>query len=220
MLFGLELSEVIRAIGVVGIALMVFAESGMMVGFFLPGDTLLFTAGFLAQQGTLGINVHLLVAILFVAAIAGDSIGYFIGQKFGRRLFNKTDSMLFHKDNLHRAEKFYEKFGVITIILARFVPVIRTFAPVVAGVSNMSYKKTFLPFDLLGGALWVGSVTYLGYFGGAFLESHGINVEALILPVIAFVVVVSAASPLYHIIREPKSRRMLLQRLGLAKAKD
>jgi len=216
MLFGMDLSEVIRAIGVLGIAAIVFAESGMMVGFFLPGDTLLFTAGFLAHQGTLGINIHLLVLILFVAAVLGDNIGYFFGHKVGRKLFRKPDSVLFHKDNLDKAERFYKRWGAATVIVARFVPVVRTFAPVVAGVSSMPYK-IFLAFDIVGGALWTASVTYTGYFGGAFLESRGINVELLVLPVIVAVVLFSAASPLIHILRDAKSRKMFLQKFKVGK---
>jgi len=213
MLFGANLTDVIHAIGVIGIAAIIFAESGMMVGFFLPGDTLLFTAGFLAQQGTLGINIHLLVFILFVAAVLGDNIGYFLGHKYGRKLFRKPDSAFFHKENLERAESFYKKYGAATVILARFVPIVRTFAPVVAGISSMTYR-TFLMFDLLGGLLWTASVTYLGYFGGSFLQSHGINVEALVIPVIVIVTLITASSPLLHMLREPKSRSKLLRRLG------
>ncbi len=195
---------------------MVFAECGMMVGFFLPGDTLLFTAGFLTQQGVLNVSIHLFVLILFVAAVVGDQIGYFIGHKFGRQLFRKPDSLLFHQANLARAERFYEKYGPITIILARFVPVVRTFAPVVAGIGSMPYK-TFLMFDLLGGALWVGTITYLGYYGGAFLEEHGINVEALVMPVILLAVLVSLGSPLMHILKDKKSREALMVKLKIKK---
>lgn len=218
MLFGLELTEVIRAIGVIGIAAIVFAESGLLIGFFLPGDTLLFTAGFLAHEGLLG-NVHLMVAVLFVAAVLGDNVGYWFGHKVGRRLFQKKDSILFHQDNLQRAEKFYEKYGPITIVVARFTPLVRTFAPIVAGIGKMNYKR-FMFYNLAGGLLWVTSITYLGYFGGAFLESRGIDVEALVMPVIALAVLITAASPVYHILREPKSRQQLLRRLGLGGRKE
>lgn len=214
MLFGFELTEVIRAIGVLGIAAIVFAESGLLIGFFLPGDTLLFTAGFLAHQGVLGANVHLMVLILFVAAVLGDNVGYWFGYKVGRRLFKKPDSILFHQDNLRRAERFYEKYGPLTIIIARFTPVVRTFAPIVAGVGNMGYKR-FMIYNLAGGLLWTAGITYLGYFGGAFLEANGINVEALVVPVIVLAVLVSAGSPLIHILKDSKSRGMLLRKLGL-----
>jgi membrane-associated protein len=216
MLFGLELEEVIRAIGVFGIAAIVFAESGLLIGFFLPGDTLLFTAGFLAHDGIIGINIHLMVAILFVAAVLGDNVGYWFGKKAGPRIFKREDSILFHKENLQRAEKFYEKWGPITLVIARFTPVVRTFAPIVAGVGNMDYKR-FMFYNIVGGLLWTTSITYLGYYGGAFLEANGIDVEALVVPVILFAVFVSVASPLLHIIRDPKSRKMMLRRLGIKK---
>jgi len=124
MLFGVSLTDAIHAIGIMGILAIVFAESGMLIGFFLPGDTLLFTAGFLTQQGALAINIHLLVAFIALAAIAGDNIGYFIGHKVGRKLFNKPDSLLFHQKNLQYAEKFYERFGAPTVLIARFVPLL------------------------------------------------------------------------------------------------
>jgi len=217
MLFGLEITEVIRTVGVLGIAAIIFAESGLLIGFFLPGDTLLFTAGFLAHEGVLGLNVHLIVAILFAAAVLGDNVGYWFGKKVGPRIFKKEDSILFHKDNLQRAEKFYEKYGPLTIIIARFTPVVRTFAPIVAGVGNMHYRR-FMVYNLIGGVLWAAGITYLGYFGGAFLESHGINVESLVVPVIIAAVVISAGSPLIHILRDPKSRKMVLRRLGFKKS--
>lgn len=216
MLFGLELEEVIRAIGVLGIAAIVFAESGLLIGFFLPGDTLLFTAGFLAHDGIIGVNIHLMVAILFVAAVLGDNVGYWFGKKAGPRIFKREDSILFHKENLQRAEKFYEKWGPITLVIARFTPVVRTFAPIVAGVGKMDYKR-FMFYNLFGGLLWTTSITYLGYYGGAFLEANGIDVEALVVPVILFAVLLSVASPLIHIIKDPKSRNMVLRRLGIKK---
>jgi membrane-associated protein len=214
MFLGLNLTEVIHAIGILGIAAIVFAESGMMVGFFLPGDTLLFTAGFLAQQGVLGVNIHALVLILCVAAVLGDNIGYLFGHKVGRKLFKRPDSVLFSHQNLQRAEKFYERWGVLAVVIARFIPVVRTFAPVVAGIGNMPYKK-FLLFDIIGGILWTGSVTYTGFYGGAFLESHGINVEALVVPVILVAILFSAGSPLVHIFKDPKSRKLFLRRFGI-----
>jgi membrane-associated protein len=216
MLFGLELEEVIRAIGVLGIAAIVFAESGLLIGFFLPGDTLLFTAGFLAHDDIIGVNIHLMVAILFVAAVLGDNVGYWFGKKAGPRIFKREDSILFHKENLQRAEKFYEKWGPITLVIARFTPVVRTFAPIVAGVGKMDYKR-FMFYNLFGGLLWTTSITYLGYYGGAFLEANGIDVEALVVPVILFAVLLSVASPLIHIIKDPKSRNMVLRRLGIKK---
>lgn len=219
MLFGANLTEVIQAIGILGIAAIVFAESGLLIGFFLPGDTLLFTAGFLAHQGVLGVNIHLMVLILFVAAVLGDNVGYWFGHKVGRKLFKKKDSVFFHQENLQRAERFYEKYGPLTLIIARFTPVVRTFAPIVAGVSSMNYRR-FMVYNIVGGLLWAAGITYLGYYGGAFLEANGIDVEALVVPVILFAVLVSLASPVLHVLRDPKSRRMLLEKLGFGKRSE
>lgn len=214
MLFGISLAAAIHAVGLAGILAIVFAESGMLVGFFLPGDTLLFTAGFLAQQGTLGINIHLLVALIAVAAIAGDNIGYYIGKRVGRKFFTKPNSIVFHKENLQKAEDFYKKFGALTVLIARFVPLVRTFGPIVAGIGDMRYS-TFLIFDIVGGILWSAVVTYLGYFGGAFLQSHGINVELLILPVVLLAVFLSIASPLYHVLKDKSGRELFLKKMRL-----
>jgi membrane-associated protein len=216
MLFGISLEAAIQTVGLIGILAIVFAESGMMVGFFLPGDTLLFTAGFLAQTGTLNVNVHLLVFLFFLAAIAGDNLGYLIGQRYGRRLFSKPTSLIFNKDNLAKAEWFYEKYGAIVVMIARFVPVLRTFGPVVAGLSSMSYRS-FLMYDVIGGLLWASSITYLGYFGGQFLHDRGIDVEMLVLPIVGLAVLASLVSPLIHIWKDPKSRQILLQRLKVKK---
>jgi membrane-associated protein len=216
MLFGVSLTDAIHTIGVIGILAIVFAESGMLVGFLLPGDTLLFTAGFLTQQGTLAINIHLLVLLIALAAIVGDNIGYFIGHKVGRRLFSKPDSVLFHQKNLQKAEKFYEKYGVFTIMIARFIPVVRSFGPVVAGIGDMKYAQFFL-YDVIGGLLWASSITYLGFYGGEFLESKGIDVEMLVMPIILLAIFISIASPTYHILREKESREALLRKLRIKK---
>ena len=208
MLFGISLTDAIHTIGVIGVVSIVFAESGMLVGFFLPGDTLLFTAGFLVQQNILVVNIHVLVALITLAAIAGDNLGYFIGHKVGRRLFRRPDSVLFHQENLQKAEKFYEKFGAATVMIARFVPIVRTFGPVVAGIGNMRYPL-FLAFDVLGGFAWAAAITYLGYYGGAFLQNHGINVEMLVFPVVLLAVSLSLLSPVYHILSTPEGRKAL-----------
>jgi membrane-associated protein len=208
MLFGISLEELIASVGVIGVASIIFAESGLLIGFFLPGDTLLFTVGLLAHEGTISLNVHLLILILFIAAVLGDNVGYMFGKRVGRRIFNKPDSILFHQDNLQRAENFYEKYGPLTIVIARFVPIVRTFAPIVAGVGKMSYRK-FFAFNLIGGLLWTAGITYVGYFGGAFLEDRGIEIDHLILPIIGLAMGITLISPLYHIIREPSARRII-----------
>lgn len=212
MLFGANLEDLIAAVGVLGVAAIIFAESGLLIGFFLPGDTLLFTAGLLAHQNIITLNVHIMALILFGAAVAGDNVGYMFGKRIGRRIFNKPDSLLFHQDNLQRAEHFYEKYGPLTIVLARFVPVVRTFAPIVAGVGKMHYRR-FFAFNLVGGLLWTAGVTYTGYFGGAFLEARGINIDHLILPIIGLAMGITLISPLYHILREPSARKIIKNKL-------
>jgi membrane-associated protein len=219
MLFGVSLPDAIQTVGVVGILAIVFAESGMMVGFFLPGDTLLFTAGFLVQEGALHISMPALVVLIFIAAVLGDNLGYFIGQKFGRRLFRNPHSLILKQEQLDTAERFYGKYGPITVMIARFVPILRTFGPVVAGISNMRYP-VFALFDIFGAFAWSVVVTYVGYYGGAFLQAHGIDVESLILPVVGIAALLTFGSPLYHILRDPKSRRAILRRLRLKKDGD
>lgn len=204
--YGLE--ALIGLVGVAGIAGIIFAESGLLIGFFLPGDSLLFTAGFLVHQGYLSFNIHLLTLLLFVAAALGDNVGYAFGHKVGRRLFHRKDSLLFHKDNLRRAEEFYEKHGAKTIVLARFVPVVRTFAPIVAGISRMRYR-TFLAFNLLGALIWAVGLTYLGYFAGDVIERLGINIEYVILGIIFL----SILPPVIHVLREPEAKAFLRDRL-------
>lgn len=214
MLPGIDIVEFIRAAGVLGIMGIVFAESGLLLGFFLPGDSLLFSAGFLASENVFGVNIHLLVLCLIVAAILGEAVGYWFGHKVGHRIFRRHDSLLFHPDNLKKAENFYEKYGPMTILIARFIPMVRTFVPIVAGAAKMDIRA-FTLFNIIGAALWIGLVTYTGYFAGGFLEAHGINIEGLILPIILVVMLMSISSPLYHILREPKSRDQFLRKLRL-----
>ncbi len=198
----------ITSLGVIAVAAVIFAESGLLIGFFLPGDSLLFTAGFLTQQGVLAINIHLLVGILFVPAALGDSVGYTFGRKVGRRLFKRKDSLLFHQDNLIRAENFYEKHGAVTIVIARFIPVIRTFAPIVAGIGKMRYRQ-FVAYNVIGAFLWAVGLTYLGYYVGAWFESRGINIDSYLLPIIALIVLLSILPPVIHVLRDPNSRAQL-----------
>lgn len=192
-----NLRAVIEAVGLLGIFAIVFLESGMMIGFFFPGDSLLFTAGFLASQGFF--NIWVLALGCFIFAVLGDSIGYSIGHKFGKRLFSKQDSLIFHKDHLMKAEKFYEKHGGKTIILARFIPVIRAFAPVVAGIGSMKYT-TFLFYNLFGAFLWAIGMTFLGYFLGNLIP----DVDKYLLPIVGFIIVVSLLPGVYHFIKEKR----------------
>lgn len=196
----MHLETILPAIGYLGIFLIVFAESGLLIGFFLPGDSLLFTAGFLASQGVF--NIYILAAGCFAAAVVGDSIGYAFGHRVGRRLFNKEDSILFHKDHLMKAERFYEKHGKKTIVLARFMPVVRTFAPIVAGIGSMEYK-TFIIYNLLGGLLWAVGLTAAGYVLGNLIP----NVDRYLLPIIGLIVVLSILPQAIHVLGDPESRK-------------
>lgn len=194
----------ITNLGWMAVVGVIFAESGLMMGFFLPGDSLLFTAGFLVQQGIFHINIHIFVVTLFGAAVLGNSTGYFFGQRVGRRLFQRPNSRFFHKDNLHTAENFYEKYGSKAIILAMFVPVARTFTPIVAGIGKMQYHQ-FLTYNVIGAALWTASFTYLGYYAGGIVRSLGINIE-----VAALIIIFLSISPaLYHIFKEPAGRERI-----------
>lgn len=208
MIPGVDLIEFIKYAGVLGVALIVFAESGLLIGFFLPGDSLLFTAGFLTYAGLLPVNIHLLVLILFIAAVVGDSVGYTFGRKAGPRVFSKPDARLFRQEYVQTAQGFYEKHGGKTIIIARFVPVVRTFAPIVAGVGKMEYKK-FLAFNLLGGLLWAAGVTYAGYFLGRWFEHMGWEIDHVLLPIIALIILISVAPPIIHILKDKQRRHAI-----------
>lgn len=185
--------------GLIAIGLTVFAESGLLIGFFLPGDTLLFGAGILAAQGVL--PIQWLIPTIVVAAIVGDNVGYSIGRRFGPRLFTRKDGIIFRQEYLQRAEAFYEKHGGKTIILARFVPIVRTFAPVVAGIGNMSRKK-FFAYNVIGGVIWGTSLPLAGYYIGSKLPW----LEHFVEPAILAVIVLSIGPALYHLLREERFR--------------
>lgn len=179
-----DLPELIRAVGYLGLFGIVFAETGLLLGFFLPGDSLLFTAGILAAEGYL--DISLLLIVLAGAAIIGDSVGYTIGRRLGPRIFSKEESLLFNKRHIAKAQAYFDKHGPKTIIIARFVPIVRTFAPTLAGVGNMHYGK-FLTYNIIGGLLWVGSLTILGYYLGLKVD----NIEKYILPGVAVIIFIS-----------------------------
>lgn len=200
LLFETDLITLIKAAGYVGLFGIVFAESGLFVGFFLPGDSLLFTAGFLASQGFL--DIRLLSPLMFIAAVLGDSFGYAFGRKVGPALFRRKDSLLFHQDHLERARIFYEKHGPKTIVLARFMPIVRTFAPILAGVGNMHYP-TFVMYNVLGGFLWSIGLTLLGYFLGATVP----NIDDYLIPIILFIIFVSILPGVIHVLREWRTRK-------------
>ena len=178
-----DLPALIQWAGYVGLTLIIFAETGLLAGFFLPGDSLLVTAGLLSSQPDFGLNVLLLGAILTVAAIVGDSVGYQIGRSAGPRIFTRDNSLLFNKAHLLRAQAFYDKHGGKTIILARFMPIIRTFAPVVAGVGQMKYRS-FLFYNVIGGALWVWSMLAIGYVLGKTVPAVAQHIELMVIVIV------------------------------------
>lgn len=178
-----DLRGLVQWAGYVGLTGIIFAETGLLIGFFLPGDSLLVTAGLLASQPNFGLNVYLLGLILSIAAIVGDSVGYAIGRATGPRIFTRENSLLFNRKHLQRAHAFYERHGGKTIILARFMPIVRTFAPVVAGVAEMEYRS-FVAFNVIGGLLWVWSMLFIGYFLGRWVPGIDKHIESVILVVI------------------------------------
>ncbi len=174
----------IRTAGYVGIFAIIFAETGLLIGFFFPGDTLLFSAGILAARGHL--DISLLIGVAILAAVLGDSLGYFIGRSIGPKVFARTESYFFKKSSVQRAERFFAKYGGKTVVLARYVPVVRTFVPAVAGVGRMPYRS-FLFYNVLGGALWCLSICLAGFFLGTRIP----NIDAYVLPAIIVIFVVS-----------------------------
>jgi len=194
-----DLQALITHVGYFGVFAIIFAESGLFFGFFLPGDSLIFTAGFLASQGFF--NIWTLLLGTWLAAVIGDNIGYEFGKRLGPKLFKKEDSLLFHKDHLRKAQAFYDEHGGKAIILARFMPVVRTFAPIVAGIGCMD-KKRFMFFNFLGGTMWVWGISLLGYFLGDLIP----DVDKYLLPIIGIIVIVSVAPPALHIYKDNKEQ--------------
>ena len=208
-----DLKEVIQAVGYVGLFAIVFAESGLFFGFFLPGDSLLFTAGFLAFQGVF--NLPLLMILLIIAAISGDSVGYWSGERFGRRLFTNEQSFWRNPKRLDAAHAFYEKHGGKAIVLARFIPAVRTFVPIAAGMARMSYRK-FLMWNVLGGVFWVVSMTAGGYYLTDMIRSslhiEEKDIDKVLLPVIFLIIVVSALPAGWHMYVE--NRELIHREIG------
>lgn len=182
----------------------VFAESGLFFGFFLPGDSLLFTAGLFAAHDKISLDIGVLLLTFFVAAVLGDNVGYAFGQFFGRRFFNQPDSFFRSPEHLNRAEAFYQKYGKRTIIMARFVPAVRTFAPIAAGVSSMNYT-TFIVYNVIGALLWAVGVTLAGYFLGRLIP----DIDHYIIPIILFIVAISMAQPMYEVLSKHENRQAI-----------
>jgi membrane-associated protein len=205
----LDPTNIIKTVGLIGVLAIIFAESGLLIGFFLPGDSLLFTAGFLASQGFL--PIAWLLPLSFAAAVAGDSVGYWFGVKTGPKIFTREDSLFFNKNHILRAQHFYEKHGGKTIILARFLPIVRTFAPIVAGVGKMNYRN-FLMFNVLGGFLWTFGLILLGYALGNLIP----NIDRYLVPIILLIIFLSVAPTAWHLLKDKSSRDNLVA--GIRKA--
>ena len=201
-----DVTQLIESGGLLLIAGIIFAESGLLAGFFLPGDTLLFTAGFFAAQGKLPLGW--LIFVVIVAAIAGYAVGYHIGHRYGKRLFHKKDGIIFRQEYLARAEVFYEKHGGKTVMLSRFVPIVRTFAPIVAGIGDMSIHR-FTLFNISGAVVWAGSVILLGNWLGSRIP----NIDHYLLPIILLAMAISFGLSIYHLIKDPKFRNFILNKI-------
>jgi membrane-associated protein len=195
-----NLTELVQWAGIFGLAAIIFSETGLLVGVFLPGDSLLVTAGLLAARGYL--NVYALAPLLTVAAICGNSVGYSIGRATGPRIFNRENSLFFNKKHAIRAHEFYAKYGRKTIVLAQFMPIIRTFAPVVAGVGGMKFRQ-FITFNIIGAVIWIWSMVGIGYFLGSYIPGIDQHIEI----VIAIVIFISILPGLISGYRTKRAKR-------------
>ncbi|MEK7135150.1 MAG: VTT domain-containing protein [Patescibacteria group bacterium] len=192
-----DLPNLIQTVGYLGLFAIIFAESGILIGIFLPGDSLLFTAGFLASQGYLHIGI--LLPLFFVAGYLGDLVGYLIGRKMGPRIFSRPKSFWFNPENVEKTKLFYEKYGKKTVILARFIPIVRTLAPVMAGVGKMKYE-TFAFYNGLGALAWGVGLTSAGYLFGNVIP----NADRYALPLVGVIVVVSFIPAVYEYLKSRK----------------
>ena len=198
-MFGFDLEMLLRTVGYLGLFAIVFAETGLLIGFFLPGDSLLFTAGFLASQGHF--NIAIIVLGCFVAAVVGDSVGYSIGQRFGPQLFTKPESKYFKPDHLRKSEAFFAEHGGKSVILARFIPIVRTFTPVVAGMSSLRYPA-FVVYNVVGALLWAVGVPLSGYFLGQLVPAE--QAEKVMIAVVLLILVVSIVPAALKIWKEAR----------------
>ncbi len=195
----IEPVTLIKTLGVAGLFFAIFAESGLFFGFFFPGDSLLFTAGFLASQNILNLEVILIGS--FLCATLGDSVGYWFGRKIGIRMFKADDSFFFNKKHIKTTEDFYNKYGNKTVFLARFVPVVRTFAPILAGVGSMKYRD-FISYNVAGAFCWSFLVILIGFFLGRTIP----NIDNYLLPIILVIIFISFLPVLFEILKEKKKK--------------
>ena len=197
MLPGVNLSDFVLAVGYIGLFIVIFAETGLFLGFFLPGDSLLFVAGLLASSGML--SLPMLLGVVFVAAVLGNVLGYFFGRRVGPALFKREDSLLFKKSHVERAEEFFNRYGAKTIMLARFMPIVRTFAPILAGVGQMNFREFFL-YNVIGAFLWSFGLLVGGFFLGRVVP----DIDRYILPIVLVIVVVSVVPGIFKYRQEKK----------------
>jgi membrane-associated protein len=196
---GFDVEAIIKAVGYIGLFLIIFAETGLLLGFFLPGDTLLISAGLLIQQDKVNLELWMLIPLLVAAAIIGDAVGYQVGKHTGPRLFKRESGRIFKRDHLERAKRFYDKHGGKTIVIARFLAFIRTFAPTVAGAAEMPYLR-FAVFNAIGALLWVPSLTLLGYFFGKTIPADLIDV--FFIGLVGLMLAASVIPALFHLWRQ------------------
>ena len=202
----ISIESIVQSGSLFAIGAIIFSETGLLVGMLLPGDTLLFNAGLLAATGK--INIVALLITLFVSAVAGNSVGYEIGKKTGHLIFKKEDGIFFRKEYLVRANELYVKHGGKTVILSRFIPIVRTFAPLIAGVGEMK-RKMFLLYNVIGALLWTMSVTLLGYWLGKRIP----NVSHYVAPIFMLAIIATWAPVLYHVLKDPLTRKKLKAKL-------
>lgn len=205
LLRNFELVDFVKNFGYVGVLSIVFAESGLFFGFFLPGDSLLVIVGLLASQGVF--SLPFMLFSLFVAAVLGDNVGYYSGAKLGRKLETMPDKWYYKKEHLFAAEQFYAQHGGKALILARFLPAVRTFAPIVAGMVKMDYSKFFF-YNITGGAAWVLSLTLVGYYLG---EIVGPEIDKYIIPIVLFVIIISILPTYFHMKSSKKHKKVELK---------
>lgn len=194
-----DLESFIQGAGYLGLAAVIFAESGVLIGIIFPGDSVLFTAGFLASRGYF--NIWFLIGLCFIAAVLGDNFGYAFGRRVGPKIFTREDSWFFHKHHVERARGFYERHGKKTIVLARFMPAVRTLAPILAGVGNMHYR-TFITYNALGGFLWAVCLPLLGYFLGNIIP----GVDKYLIPIVLTIIIASMLPGFYHFWKDRRAR--------------
>lgn len=193
--FGFDLVAFVKAAGYIGLFAVVFAETGLFLGFFLPGDSLLFVAGFLASQGFL--DIWALFVTLLVAAVTGNILGYAFGYRVGPAIFSREDSLLFKQAHVAKAKVFYDRYGGKVVMIARFIPVVRTFAPILAGVAKMN-KKVFLFYNIAGALVWTFILTFLGYWLGSSIP----DIDRYLLPIVGVIIVVSVLPGIIEYVRE------------------